>query len=234
MAKRKDGKPQERKYEDLTGQKFNRLTVLERKYYEKEKRYFWTCRCDCGNIVEKVKTNNLKNGNTKSCGCLNSELTIERNTKHGLTKHGPEGKPRLYKIWVDMRRRCNNPNRDDYERYGGRGITVCEEWNNDYSKFKEWADTNGYSDDLTIDRINVDGNYCPENCRWITMAEQAGNKQNTHWIEYDGKKQSIADWAKEMNVSRSTVSSRVRRGNSVEEVLKEYIKNKKDNENKEN
>lgn len=229
MTKRKDGKPLQCKFEDITGQKFNRLTAIERKYYETEKRYFWVCRCDCGNIVEKVRAHNLKSGNTKSCGCLNSELTTERNTKHGLVKHDAEGKPRLYKIWIDMRRRCNNPNRDDYKNYGGRGISVCDEWN-DYAKFKEWAENNGYTDELSIDRKDVNGNYCPENCQWITLAEQAKNKQNTHWITYDNKTQSLTDWAKEMGVPRQTVSNRARKGKPVEEILKEYIEMIKNNE----
>lgn len=154
---------------DLTGQRFGRLTVLERA--ENKGAYVcWKCRCDCG--IEKIIAGYcLKSGKTQSCGCLQIERTAEAHTTHGKYH------TRLHGIWTDMKARCNNPNRKAYKDYGGRGITVCEEWHNSFETFYEWAMANGYSDDLTIDRIDNDKGYSPDNCRWATMADQNKNKR---------------------------------------------------------
>ena len=152
---------------DLTGQKFGRLTVIEKTTKRSPHgEIIWKCRCKCGNITE-VRGSNLLGGHTKSCGCLYKETR----EKHGDAKKGERA--RLYNIWIMIKDRCYNPNNRAYKWYGGRGIKVCEEWENNYPAFKTWALANGYKEGLTIDRIDNDGDYCPGNCQWITRAENA-------------------------------------------------------------
>lgn len=232
---------------DLTGMKFNRLTVLNRAENSKDGRSRWLCKCDCGN-ERIVLGKSLKNGHTQSCGCLNKEITsrnsfidrtgerfgrlvvvsraddyISKNGKHhvrwncvcdcgnatvvdvtqlvggktkscgclrqeklsqGNPKHGGRY-DRLYKVYHNMKNRCYNESSSDYKYYGGRGISVCDEWLNNYTAFKEWAYNNGYDDaakkgECTIDRINVNGNYEPSNCRWVDMGTQSRNRRNVN------------------------------------------------------
>ena len=152
--------------------RFGRLIALEYVGTNNHHNALWLCRCDCGN-KKVIIGENLRKGSTKSCGCLNREKHI---TSPNRRTHGMCG-TRIHRIWKAMRNRCNNPNTPDYKYWGARGIKVCDEWN-DFQKFYDWAMTNGYSDTLTIDRINVNGNYEPTNCRWITNAEQQRNKRN--------------------------------------------------------
>ena len=159
---------------DLTGQRFGRLLVVE-KSKSKYGYVTWLCKCDCGN--EKVVSGDmLRKGKTNSCGCLRKEETSKRRRQHG--KKGT----RLYFIWVAMKARCNNPNNKRYSSYGGRGIKVCDEWQDNFQAFNNWAIKSGYDENAkfgqcTLDRINVNGNYEPSNCRWATMAEQNKNKR---------------------------------------------------------
>lgn len=145
----------------------------------------------------------------------------------GKTTHGKRH-TRIYKTWTDMKSRCLNPNRPKYKRYGGRGITICEEWLNSFEAFYDWAMANGYREDLTIDRIDNDGNYEPSNCRWITLAEQAANKSTNHFITHEGMTFTIAEWARRINVRREVLKDRIcRYGWSPERALTTPVRSHK-------
>ena len=201
---------------DLTGQKFNRLTVLHRDETSSTAHSKWVCLCDCGKTCS-VAGGNLKNGHTKSCGCLNSERVIARN-KAGIT-HG-DTKTRLYRSWCSMWTRCTDPACASYIRYGGRGIKVCAEWE-DYFKFREWALSVGYDYDakLTIDRIDPDGDYEPSNCRFLTQQQQNATKRNAVRITYDGKTMCLREWAREYGINYLTFYNRLQNGWSIDKAL---------------
>lgn len=158
------------KFEDLTGRRFGRLTVQGQCGRNPSGKILWLCACDCGNIA-KSTTQGLKSGRSQSCGCYNKDRIREHFTTHGGTHS------RLYSIWQSMKTRCYNQNSKAYRYYGGRGISICAEWLHDFGAFQRWALSHGYQDDLTIDRINVDMGYCPENCRWASWHEQRINQR---------------------------------------------------------
>ena len=154
---------------ELTGKTFGRLTVLQYHSTNKYGKALWLCQCECGQR-KIVIGENLNAGRTQSCGCYNRERSIEANTIHGMTG------TRLYECWLGMKKRCDDVNNKEYPNYGGRGIAYCKEWA-EFEPFKNWALNNGYSDKLTLDRIDVDKEYSPSNCRWSTWGEQAKNKR---------------------------------------------------------
>ena len=202
---------------DLTGKKFGRLTCVAPNGKDKFNRTIWHCVCDCGNECD-VRGYRMTNGNTKSCGCLHREGLVRRNSIHSLSL-GPSGKvSRLYQIWLAMKKRCGNPNDSGYQRYGGRGIEICNEWK-DYKKFHEWSMDKGYSDELSIDRIDNNRGYEPENCRWVTNSIQQRNKRNNHLICFQGETKTLTEWSELAGMESSLLRYRLKSGWSVENAL---------------
>lgn len=191
----------------IVGEKYGRLTVLENHHPKDEV----VCRCECGKI-KIARASNVFYGGTKSCGCYFAE--------GNNLKHGGKG-TRLYIIWKAMRERCNTPSYRGYKNYGGRGIKVCKDWN-DFNVFKEWALSHGYNDKLTIDRIDVNGNYDPNNCRWITNKEQQNNKRNNHFLTLDEETLTIAQWSEKLNISQNAIRRRLNKGYPIEQVLSTF------------
>lgn len=198
----------------VIGNKYGELTVIGiQPRNEKYRGNYWICRCSCGKETTVLPWY-LMNGKTRTCG----DQKKHKRQIRGHYKHGGFG-TRLYEIWVSMKRRCNNPDVESYPRYGGRGITVCEEWEKDFAAFRKWAMSNGYADDLTIDRIDVDGNYCAENCRWATPKEQANNRTNTVFVEYNGETHTLSEWADIVGIKYNTLHHRYKRGCTAEEMF---------------
>jgi len=198
------------KIKDLVGDKYGRLTVIE--YAGKAKdghMTIWKCKCDCGKETIVIGRN-LKNGTSKSCGCTN--------IKHGY--HGT----RLYNVWKHMRQRCFNQNDKNYSDYGGRGITVCQEWQDEFIDFHDWAINNGYKDTLSIDRTNNDGNYEPNNCRWVTQKQQCNNKRNTTFLQFGGKTKSLSEWADLYKINLRILEGRIKRKWPVGKALTQSTK----------
>ena len=186
---------------DITGQRFGRLIALKHIGFASNHVALWKCKCDCGKMIV-ARECNLHSGITKSCGCLQIERTKKANSKHGKTN------TRLYNIWSKMKERCCNPTRKAYKNYGKKGVSVCDEWLNDFQKFHDWAIVSGYKDNLTIDRINSDGNYEPNNCRWITLSENVRQKYKSDFITVGDKSLTIHDWAQRLNLSQYALRNR--------------------------
>lgn len=182
---------------DMIGKRFGRLTPIEEGGHIGPF-LAYKCQCDCGNIVT-VRGPSLRTGNTTSCGCLRKEQVAELNKTHGM-RHNAE-----YSVWQNMISRCNNPNTDCFNRYGGRGISVCSQWHS-FEKF--YADMGDRPKGMTLERIDNNGPYSKENCKWATFKEQARNTRRTHLIEHNGKKQCLKDWAHEVGLAYNTLRKR--------------------------
>jgi len=200
------------------------LVVLHDTDERKGGKVVWRCRCDCGDEVD-IRGDDLTSGDTTSCGCYQRERSVEANTVHGMNRRG-ETHP-VYVVWKSMLQRCENPNASYYKNYGGRGITVCDEWH-DVRAFIDWASANGWRKGLSIDRIDNNGNYEPGNCRWTMRKEQQRNKRNNRLITFNSKTQTMVQWAEEVNVSARTLSSRINRYHwPIERALTEPIRGHK-------
>lgn len=197
---------------DLTGKRFGKLTVVGLAVDVPYKKKKWLCKCDCGNEAI-VAGSNLQSGHTKNCIECGRKTLAKSKTTHGRTH------TKLYYIWHAMINRCENPSFKYYADYGGRGISVCEEWH-DAKVFIKWAEENGYEEDLQIDRKDNDGNYCPDNCRWVTKTINANNKRNNKIIEHNGEKKTLAEWARFYDVNYRNLFRNLNKGYSLEEAVK--------------
>lgn len=207
-------KPTVHNFKDIEGQKFGRLTVVGFMGVSKTGRStLWFCKCDCGN-QKTVSAGNLKSGHVVSCGCFNIEKIKERSTTHG---HTVGKKSRTYITWRSMFARCYNPNNDNYQHYGGRGITVCDRWQT-FENFL--ADMGERSPRTSIERIDNDGNYEPGNCRYATQKEQCNNTRSSHYLTFNGKTQTISQWSDETMIKAGTIERRLNRyGWTIERAL---------------
>ena len=205
---------------DLTGQRIGRWVVLGEATDKIDHRETWLCSCDCG-TVRNVLAKSLKSGRSKSCGCIAKEKATHRMTQKHLSE-GADGraKTRLYSIWIDMKRRCYDSRVLNYEKYGGRGITICKEWNESFDVFRAWALSHGYASGLSIDRIDNNTGYSPENCRWTTAKVQNNNRRNNHRIVFNGADHTLSEWEELTGISRATIQKRLTKyGWSVEKTL---------------
>jgi len=201
------------KYIDLLGKRFNSLVVIER-VGSARGNIWWDCLCDCGRKAFRT-TAQLNNGLVASCGCAQRMAAAKTCLARGV--HFMRG-TRIYRIWRGMRQRCLDKNYSNYPYYGGRGITICSEWMV-FTEFYNWAITSGYSKELSIDRINVNGNYEPKNCRWATPIEQSNNKASSRKISFGGESLTVAQWARRMNINQTTLNNRILSGWPIEKAL---------------
>lgn len=203
---------------DISNQTFGELYVISYAY-TKRNRAFWLCKCSCGNEVI-YESYPLRNGQRKTCGCEKYK---------GLPK-GYSHEP-LYALWWNMKRRCNDDSADSFKNYGARGIKVCSEWN-DYSEFYKWAKSNGYEPGLTIDRIDSNKDYCPDNCRWVDWKTQERNRRNNRLITFKGETHCLSEWSEITDINKKTLRNRLINGWSVEKSLTEHIHNKNERRNR--
>lgn len=196
---------------DITGQRFGKLVVLKRIKNDKDGNAMWECRCDCGNL-HVVMGSRLRKGQCRSCGCLQKEIVSKNSFIHGMSGGGKWERTSLYRSWNAMKQRCVNPNNAEYSHYGGRGISYCKEWE-DFSNFMKWALNNGWKSGLTIDRIDNDKGYSPDNCRWVTRAEQNRNQSRTHIIMDGDKRLTASQVGKMIGVSSHTMAKWCREEN---------------------
>lgn len=204
----------------LVGNRYGHLSVIREEGRNKHGEVMWLCKCDCGNEM-LAKSCNLVHGFVKSCGCMSGQMISNANKKHGKIN------TRIYSSWHCMKNRCYNTNDEHYPDYGARGITVCEEWKDNFQVFYEWAISHGFREDLTIDRIDVNKGYSPNNCRWATAKEQQRNRRITVYLDYKGDKKPLAEWAEIKGIDRKNLEYRIRAKWPVEKALETPVKSKR-------
>lgn len=196
----------------IVGKRYGRLVVSNLDHVHNRTTY-WKCECDCGNTAV-VCRGGLTSGDIISCGCYRTEHKHEFGKTHGLSRDP------LYTVWGGMVQRCTNKNAANYERYGGRGITICPEWRDNFKSFYDWSIQHGYETGLTLDRKNNDLGYDPDNCRWITRKQQQNNTRANHFVTHNGKTHSIAEWSRILGVNHETLRYRVNHGNMSDFIKK--------------
>lgn len=205
---------------NLIGNRYGRLVVIEEAARSPGiTNAMWICRCDCSNITQPIRSTDLTRGKTKSCGCLKIERTKEANIRHG------DGHSRLNTAWINMKQRCYNPSKKEFKDYGGRGITVCREWLDSFEAFRDWAMASGYNPNAkrgqcTLERMDVNGNYEPSNCRWATQKEQCNNLRKNLVIEIDGRSQTVKQWAEECGLDEAKIRYRYKHGYTGIDLIK--------------
>lgn len=204
------------KVHNLSGQRFGRLVAIEQSGYSNDGQAKWLCLCDCGGRAVIV-AGHLRSGHTQSCGCLKGDSIRKLSVTHGSTN------TRLYTIWTGIKQRCLNPVNPAFCDYGKRGVKICNEWKESFSNFQHWAYLNGYRDNLTIDRINVHGDYCPQNCRWITKSEQSNNRRTSRYIKYCGFKRTVKDWCDFLRIQRFPFDHAVQEHKDLTQVLQNQL-----------
>lgn len=195
------------------GKTYNHLKAIAFSHMDENQNQIWLCECDCGNKYY-VKASSLVSGHTKSCGCRQHYHT---NYKHGLSDS------RLFNIYYKMIERCYKPSVSTYKNYGAKEIMVCDEWRNDFIAFAVWSLQNGYSDDLSIDRIDNNKGYSPDNCRWVSMKEQQNNRTNNRWLSYNGETHTMSQWADITGISEATIYARLKLGWNIEKTLTQKV-----------
>lgn len=217
---KKDKKGKLHYYKDLTGERFGKLVAESYLYTNYRRKAVWRCKCDCGNYIE-VPSERLTTGNTKSCGCLHIETT-KKNIQKAIkkqTKYKTETEKIISVVFNQMKRRCYNPQCKAHKNYGGRGIKIYEKWINDFNSFYEWSLRNGWKKGLSIDRIDVNGDYEPNNCRWVNNLVQQNNKRNNKYLTYRDETHTEAEWSRILNIPVGTIADRIRRGYPIERIL---------------
>lgn len=207
--------------EDFINKKYGRLLVIS---YDAKKgnNHYVNCRCECGN-TKSIRLSRLKSGETQSCGCIRIENLEKLRQINNIEKHG-KSKEKLYNVYRNIKYRCYNSNCHIYKNYGGKGVKVCDDWLNDFMSFYNWAHSNGYQEGLSIDRIDVNGDYEPSNCRWSDNTTQANNRSNTIYLTHNNKTQSLSTWAKELSIPYATVYSRFSKGEETSSILRKKNK----------
>lgn len=190
------------KYNNLVGSKINNLTILGIDNKTKSGQYYLKCKCDCGNI-KSFRSSRLLNNQIKTCGCLNKGYKY--GDKHNLSRKYSK----IYSIWNTMKHRCLNPNFSKYKNYGHRGISICDEWKDNFPNFLNWSLNNGYQENLTLDRVDVNGNYEPSNCRWVSQKDQQRNRTNTIYVFFKEQSKPLIQWCEELNLPYTTMKSRI-------------------------